>query len=148
MAQRVLAISSFVATGGVGLRPAMSILVAAGIDVIALPSILLSSHFGHAHTAGRAIAPADFEAMIAALEDDGALHEVDAVLTGYMPTAAHVTGARRAIETVRQRNPDALVLVDPIMGDDPGGLYVDEASAAALAVDLVPIADVLTPNRF
>jgi pyridoxine kinase len=39
-----------------------------------------------------------------------------------------------------------VVVVDPIMGDDPKGLYVHEAVAEALAVRLAPLADWITPN--
>jgi pyridoxine kinase len=41
-----------------------------------------------------------------------------------------------------------LYICDPILGDDPGGLYIDIAAAEALRAKLVRIADVLTPNRF
>lgn len=146
--RRVVAVSSFVAHGSVGLRAPLSVFSAAGVDVIAVPTIVLSGHLGHAHTAGQAIAAADVDAMIAALERKGALAGVDAVVTGYLPTAAHVAAARRAIDAVRRLNPEAIVLVDPIMGDDPGGLYVDGAVAHAISTELAPVSDILTPNRF
>ncbi|MGQ0455871.1 MAG: PfkB family carbohydrate kinase [Hyphomicrobium sp.] len=143
-----MVISSFVAHGGVGLRAAMSVFDAAGVEVIAVPTIILSSHLGHAHCAGRELAADDIDAMRAALERDGALAGVDAVMTGFMPTAAHVSLARRAIDTVRRLNPEAIALVDPIMGDDPEGLYVNDDVAAAIGAELIAAADVLTPNRF
>ena len=43
---------------------------------------------------------------------------------------------------------DAIYLCDPILGDDPSGLYIPEAVARAIGSVLVPRADFITPNRF
>ena len=40
------------------------------------------------------------------------------------------------------------MVVDPILGDEPKGLYLTEEVAVAVRDRLVPLADVLTPNRF
>lgn len=34
-----------------------------------------------------------------------------------------------------------------MLGDDPNGLYMDKRAAAAVREELVPLADVVTPNR-
>jgi pyridoxine kinase len=39
-----------------------------------------------------------------------------------------------------------MIVVDPVLGDAPGGLYVSEAVARAVAARLVPLADWITPN--
>jgi pyridoxine kinase len=51
---------------------------------------VLSSHPGHGRSAGERIAPAIIEEMVDALDANGWLAGVDAVLTGYLPTAGHV----------------------------------------------------------
>jgi pyridoxine kinase len=48
---------------------------------------------------------------------------------------------------VRAKNPKALYVCDPVMGD-AGGLYVPEVTATALRDRLMPLADIATPNRF
>jgi len=48
----------------------------------------------------------------------------------------------------RLRAGGALYVCDPIIGDEPAGLYVPEESARAIAAELLPLADVATPNRF
>jgi len=41
-----------------------------------------------------------------------------------------------------------MYLCDPAVGDEPGGLYVEEGAAAVIRGDLLPMADIATPNRF
>ena len=146
--RRVLALSSYVARGAVGLQASLPPLRQLGIDVIGLPTILLSNHPGHARFAGAAVAPDLLADMIEALEANGWLCDVDAVLTGYLPTAAHAALAREMVERVRKQSPCATYLCDPVLGDDPDGLYIARAAAEAVRDQLVPIADVITPNRF
>ena len=145
---KVIVISSYVAQGSVGLRAAFAVLTAGGFDVIGMPTAMLSSHLGHAHAAGPHIDVSELHKMAAALDRDGAFAIVDAVLTGYLPTAGHVAFARETILRTRAHSPAALVVVDPVIGDEPGGRYIDRQAAQAIKAQLVPIADALTPNLF
>ncbi|PPC87857.1 MAG: pyridoxal kinase [Hyphomicrobium sp.] len=145
---RALVISSYVAQGSVGLRATMAALAGRGIDVIALPTITLSCHPGHAHFAGAVVPIATLDDMLNALDANGALAGVDAVLTGYLPSEAHVMFAQSAIDRVMAQNSNAFVMVDPVLGDDPDGLYIDASAAKAVRDVLVPVAHILTPNRF
>ena len=144
----VLAISSQVARGSVGLRAIVPALQALGHEVIALPTVILSSHPGHGAVAGERLDPALLARMLETLDGHGWLAEVDAVLSGYLPSAAHVAMVAEAVGLVRSRNPKARYLCDPVLGDDPKGLYIAEEAARALAETLVPLADVTFPNRF
>ncbi len=85
--------------------------------------------------------------MLAGLEGDGCWASLDAVLTGYFPGPASVSAAAEAVRRIKQANAKALVLVDPILGD-AGRLYVAEATAAAIRDELLPLADIATPNLF
>ena len=145
---RVLAISSQVARGHVGLSAIVPALQALGHEVIALPTVLLSNHPGHAHVAGDRIAPEQLRRMLDALSANGWLAEVDAVLTGYLPSAEHVAFAVEAIRRARKAHPRTLVLVDPILGDHPNGLYVDKHAAAAIRDSLLPLAAIVKLNVF
>jgi pyridoxine kinase len=73
---------------------------------------------------------------------------MDAVVTGYFAAADQVAAAARAIDAVRAANPAARIIVDPIMGDHPKGLYVPEEVALMIAADLVPRADLVAPNAW
>jgi pyridoxine kinase len=145
---RVLAISSQVARGAIGLSAAVPALQAFGHEVIALPTILLSNHPGHADFAGDRVSPALLGRMMGALDANGWLAGLDAVLTGYLPSAEHVAFARSAVELVKRQSPSAIYLCDPILGDHPKGLYIARDAADAIRDRLLPIADMLKMNRF
>jgi len=145
---RVLALSSHVAYGSVGLAAIVPALQALGHEVVALPTIVLSNHPGHASFAGEQIASATLSQMLDSLDANGWFPDIDAVLTGYLPTAAHVDVARSACERVRWANAGALLACDPVLGDSPGGLYIDEAAATAIGRNLMPLCDLATPNAF
>lgn len=145
---RVLAISSQVARGHVGLSAIVPALQRLGHDVIALPTILLSNHPGHPSTAGEQVSPDLLARMLEALDENGWLGGIDAILTGYLPSAAHVRFAADTIRRVRQHVGQVRVLVDPVLGDEPKGLYINVDAAALIRDDLIALADVATPNAF
>ena len=145
---RILAISSQVARGHIGLSAAVFALQRLGHEVWPLPTVLLSNHPGHAKVAGTRIEPDVLTAMVEALADNGWLAEIDAVLTGYLPSTEHVQVATNTIIRLRAWGKKPLVLVDPVIGDDPKGLYIDVTAARAIRDTLLPLADITTPNRF
>ena len=109
---------------------------------------LLSNHPGWFRTAGRAVPPDDIAAMIDALDANGWLHRHDALLTGYLPTEEHVLLAARLIDRLRACGTAPRIVVDPVLGDAPDGLYLPETVADAVRRTLLPRADILTPNAF
>ena len=144
----ILAISSQVARGHVGLSAVVPALQALGHEVIALPTIMLSNHPGHGAVAGQRMEPALLSRMLATLDAHGWLAGVDAVLSGYLPTQEHVAVVAEAVGLVRAHRAKAPFFCDPVLGDDPKGLYIAEDAARSLAERLVPLADVIFPNRF
>jgi pyridoxine kinase len=57
------------------------------------------------------------------------------VLSGYLGDAGQAADVARLVGAVRDANPDALYMCDPVIGD-AGGLYVPEAVATAIASKL------------
>ncbi len=145
---RIIAISSQVASGHVGLSAIVPALHTLGHDVIALPTVLLANHPGRQQTFGTRIAPDVLAAMLATLSSNGRLKDIDAVLTGYLPSAEHARVAATLVRDLRTTSPALTYLCDPVLGDDPKGLYIDPVAAAAIRTELLPIADIITPNRF
>lgn len=145
---QVLAFSSYVASGHVGLSAAVPALQRLGHEVIALPSVVLSNHLGHAHWAGRPVAIDDLTAMLEALEQNGQFTDFDAIMTGFLPTPEHVALAAKTVRHIRKRYGNVTYLCDPVFGDEPEGYYIGVPAAQAIASELVPLATIMTPNRF
>jgi pyridoxine kinase len=145
---RILILSSWVAHGHVGLSAAAPALQALGHSVTQLPTVQLSNHPGWPHVAGRPVPVDDLAAMVEALDANGWLGRHDALLTGYLPSPDHVRFAVSLIGRLREGAPGLRVVVDPVLGDHPGGLYLDPAAAGALRDELLPLASMLTPNLF
>jgi pyridoxine kinase len=144
---RILAISSHVARGHVGLAANVAALQWLGHEVWPVPTVLLASRPGLGSFVRRDVPAQDLHAMLSALEADGCWTTLDAVLTGYFPSAEAVAAAAGALRRIRRANPQALVLVDPILGDG-GRLYIAEPAAIAIRDQLMPLADIATPNLF
>ncbi|MFE0017153.1 pyridoxal kinase PdxY [Mesorhizobium sp. NPDC059054] len=143
----VIVVSSHVARGSVGNRAAVFALETLGFPVWAVPTIILPWHPGHGR-ATRIVPPAEqFAALMADLASAPWLGEVGAVLSGYLGEASQADAIADLVNAVKARNPGALYVCDPVMGDS-GGLYVPEATAKALRDRLMPLADIATPNRY
>ena len=143
----VLAISSHVLRGQVGLAATVPALQWLGHEVWALPTVLLASRPGLGRPVRRETPAADLAAMLSGLESDGCWPALDAVFTGYFPSPASATTAAEAIRRIRQTKPAIHVLVDPILGDE-GRLYIAPETAEAIRRELLPLATIATPNRF
>lgn len=143
----VVAISSHVARGGVGNRAIVFALETLGHPVWAVPTIFLPWHPGHGPATRIVPEPHEFEALLDDLARAPWLGEVGAVMTGYLGHPSQAAAATRLVKAVRATTPAALYLCDPVIGD-AGGLYVPEATAAAIRDCLLPLADIATPNLF
>ncbi|MGI9482032.1 MAG: PfkB family carbohydrate kinase [Hyphomicrobiales bacterium] len=144
----LLTITSQVMRGRVGGSLTTSALEMLGDEVWALPTILLSTRPKYGAMAVHEFPSNDIRAFAGTLEKDGALKELDAVMTGYFPSAAHVEAAAETISAIMALRPDVPFLCDPVMGDSDKGLYIPEDAATAVRDLLVPLADIITPNRF
>lgn len=145
---RILSISSLVSRGRVGNSIVAPMLEALGHEVWVLPTIQLSARPGLGTLARQDVPPEVIGRFVEALAADGLLARLDGVMTGYLPSQAHVQAAAEAVSTAKAANPDLLFLCDPVMGDADGGLYIDEEAARAIKSDLIGLADVATPNLF
>jgi pyridoxine kinase len=144
----VLAMSSQVVYGPVGNSAAVPAMQALGMNVLGLPTVLLSHHPGHGPPVRQVIAAEMLEAMLEHLASHGWLDGIAGVMTGYFVDRAQVEVAAGAVARLKELRPDLVYLCDPIIGDDKPGLYVPDEVARAIASRLLPQADIIAPNRF
>lgn len=144
----ILAISSQVVRGTVGLSIAVPCFQAIGCEVWPLPTTLLSNHPGLAEPQGRGTTADDLIRISAVLRRENWLERVDGILTGYIAGPGQIEAIVGLIHQVKSANPDVVYACDPVLGDTPGGLYVKESVAEAIRDKLLPLADITTPNMF
>jgi pyridoxine kinase len=145
----VLSIQSAVAYGHVGNSAAVLPLQRLGFDVFPINTVLLAHHPGHGRGwRGHKVTPAQIDEILTGLEERGALARCAAVLSGYLGDPAVARCVLRAVARTRAARPDALYLCDPVIGDDHSGVFVAAGIPEAIRDDLLPAADILTPNRF
>jgi len=75
------------------------------------------------------------------------LGEVSAILSGYFGSARQPAAVARLVQAAKRQNPDLIYVCDPVMGD-LGGLYIPVETASAVRDELIPLADLATPNRY
>ena len=143
----ILSLQSGVALGHVGNAGAVFALSRLGHQVWRIDTVRFSNHPGHGGYRGRAADAEELAELIAGLADRGVLARCDAVLSGYIATQAVTAEVGRAVDTVRAANPSAIYVCDPAIGND-GGLFVERDVAQQVRSDLVPRADIVTPNAF
>lgn len=143
-----LVLSSFVAASRIGGGAQQYVLAAHRIDPVLAPTVLLGRSPAKG-ALGEVTAPDVFRRMLADIEADAVFGMLDLVITGHFSLPEQVEIAAETLERVRAaaaRQP--VVVVDPIMGDEPKGLYVKPEVAERVAERLVPLADWITPNTW
>lgn len=144
----VLSIQSSVAHGHVGNSAAAFALQRMGRDVMRVDTVRFSNHPAHGSFAGGPVEACEIDTLVEGLAARGFLGQCAAVLSGYLGTAENGAAVQRAVEKAQKASPEALFVCDPVMGDDPKGLFVHADIPDAMRQVLVPAADIVTPNRF
>ncbi len=144
----VLSIQSSVAHGHVGNSAAAFALQRMGRDIMRVDTVRFSNHPAHGGFSGGTAEAAEIDTLVDGLAERGFLSECAAVISGYLGTAENGHAVARAVAKVRKASPGALFVCDPVMGDDPKGLFVQADIPAVMRDVLVPAADIATPNRF
>ena len=144
----ILSISSQVVRGHVGNSAAVHALRAFGHEVWPLPTVILSNHPGHGAASGMAVPAENIKSMLDQLDAFNWLSACDAVMSGYFRDATQCHVVAELVARLKKDNPDLIYCCDPVLGDDPAGLYVAEGIAVAVRDELLPLADLVIPNRF
>ena len=143
----VLVISSHVMTGAVGNRAAGFVLERQGHPVWEVPTIILPWHPGHGPSSRQTIDSKLFAQNLDELTKHPDFARLGAIMTGYIGSLEQVPAMVGLIRKLKAANPQAIYLCDPVMGEERG-LYVDERIAEAIRDQLLPLADIITPNRY
>lgn len=144
----VLSIQSHVAYGHVGNAAAVLPLQRLGFEVWPVMTVQFSNHTGYGAWTGEVFTPAHIEDLVKGIIERGGLNDCHGLLTGYMGDASLGEAILAARDALKQRNPKALYLCDPVMGDVGRGVFVRPEIPDFMRSRAVPAADVITPNQF
>jgi hydroxymethylpyrimidine/phosphomethylpyrimidine kinase len=134
----VLSIAGSDSGAGAGIQADLKTLTACGVyGMTAITAITAQNTVGV--TAVETISPATIVAQVRAVAEDIG---VDAVKVGMLGTAETVAAVVEALKLVG----DAPVVVDPVMVAESGAVLLDDRARTALIEDLLPLAEVVTPN--
>jgi pyridoxine kinase len=145
---KFLSIQSSVAYGHVGNSAAVFPLQRLGHEVWPVSTVLFSNHTGYGTWRGPLLSPSDVADVITGIEERGVLDQVDGVLSGYQGSADIADVILDAVSRVRAANPRASYTCDPVMGNASSGCFVHPDIPPVLREQVVPRADIITPNQF
>jgi pyridoxine kinase len=144
----VISIQSQVAYGHVGNSAAVFPMQRHGVDVVAVPTTLLSNRPGYATIRGRVL-EADLVAdILRGIEERGAVADTTMILSGYLGSSAIGAVVADFVARAKAGNPALRYACDPVLGDRDRGLFVHAEIPPLVRDRLCPLADVITPNHF
>jgi len=144
----ILSIQSSVAYGHVGNSAATFPLMRLGVEVWPVLTVHFSNHTGYGAWRGPLMSAGDVADVILGIDERDVLHKVDAVLSGYQGAKEVGAEVLRAVELVKQRNPEAIYCCDPVIGDVGRGVFVRAGIPEFMRDSVVPAAQIVTPNHF
>nr|WP_278501035.1 pyridoxal kinase [Brucella intermedia] len=148
MTTSVISIQSQVVHGHVGNSAAVLPMQVHGLNVAAVPTTLLSNHPGFETMSGRVLESELVGDLLRGVEDRGLIETSRYIVSGYLGSRANGDVVAAFVERARQINPDIIYICDPVMGDSNLGVFVADQVVECICSELVPLADILTPNQF
>jgi pyridoxine kinase len=144
----VISIQSQVAYGHVGNNAAVFPMQMHGIDVIAVPTTLLSNRPGYPTIRGRVIEAQLVADLLLGVEERGAVETASMILSGYLGSPEIAVVVADFVARARARNAALRYACDPVLGDRDRGLFVQTDIPPLVRDRLCPLADIITPNHF
>lgn len=144
--KNVLSIQSHVVYGYAGNKAAVFPMQLLGVDVWALNTVQFSNHTQYGKWKGMVIPKEQISEITQGIDDIDALHECDAVLSGYIGAAEQGTEILKTVANIKSKNPNAIYFCDPVMGHPDKGCIVAEGVADFLRDEAMTKADIIAPN--
>jgi pyridoxine kinase len=144
----VISIQSQVAYGHVGNSAAVFPMQMHGIDVIAVPTTLLSNRPGYPTIRGRVLEAQLVADLLLGVEERGAVDTASMILSGYLGSPEIAAVVADFVARARARNAALQYACDPVLGDRDRGLFVQSDIPPLVRDRLCPLADIITPNHF
>ncbi len=147
------------ARADVGNKAAVFPLQLLGFDVDIINSVQFSNHTGYPFGwEGEVLDGSKLEKLIDGMERNGLLssstdssinsdERIGNILTGYIGSESFLTAVVNVVQKLKRSNPKCRYICDPVLGD-MGRFYVPKELVDIYRRDVLPLADVITPNQF
>jgi len=132
-------IQNSVGMGFAGNQATFAIANALGARLIHAQSMFASAHGGFSGRSSSIADPQQFRRDVAFV----IAQRPGIIQIGYLPKRDHVS-----IVATQLQDYKGVVLLDPVIGDYKKGMYVSSETALAIREKLLPMAQIVTPNRF
>lgn len=150
----MLSIQSHVVSGYCGNKSATFPLQLLEFEVDVINTVQLSNHTQYKVARGQIFQSQDVEDLHEGLKANNLLRLYDNILSGYVANASYIESMKNLIQDIkderRKNGLDCWYTFDPVLGDDGTGFYVPNSTQVmqAYKANLLPLADIVTPNRF
>lgn len=144
--KNVLSIQSHVVYGYAGNKAAVFPMQLLGIDTWALNTVQFSNHTQYGKWKGMVIPKEQIGEIAQGIAEIDALHECDAVLSGYIGAAEQGEEILAVVAKIKALNPNAIYFCDPVMGHPDKGCIVAPGVAEFLRDEAMAQADIIAPN--
>lgn len=145
---RVLSIQSHVVHGYVGNKSAVFPLQVLGFEVDNINSVQFSNHTGYTNGfKGQVLNENQLADVFSGLVANNLHSLYTHLLTGYVGNPTFLREIANILKTLRSTNASLVYVCDPVMGDD-GVMYVPKELLPIYRDEIIPLADIVTPNQF
>ena len=132
----------------VGNKAAVFPLQLLGFDVDQVNSVQFSNHTGYGSWEGEVLQGDMLLKLVNGMEENGLLSdETGHILTGYIGSESFLRAVVDCVRKMKAINPQVRFVCDPVLGDI-GRFYVPEQLVKIYKEEVIPLANVLTPNQF
>lgn len=145
----ILSIQSHVVYGHAGNSSAVFPIQRMGFEAWPIHTVQFSNHTQYKEGwTGKAFTAEDINQLVAGISNIGKLGDIEAIITGYQGSAEQCGAVLNTVQAVKEKNPNAIYVCDPVMGSPEKGCIVAPGIAESLIQDIMPTADVIVPNQF
>jgi pyridoxine kinase len=145
----VISIQSHVVFGHAGNSSAVFPMRRMGVDVWPINTVQYSNHTQYDEGwTGKAIPASDITDLMQGLDNIQKLNHCAGLISGYQGNAEQCDAVAQAVQRLKQRNPQAIYVCDPVMGDPDKGCIVADGVREKFLSQLMPMADVIVPNQY
>ncbi|MBN9564691.1 MAG: pyridoxal kinase PdxY [Alphaproteobacteria bacterium] len=144
----ILSIQSHVSYGYVGNRAATFPLQSLGYDVWSVNTVNFSNHTGYGKWKGQILGPEAVRDVIQGILDLEAEDSCQAILSGYLGSAAIGNVIIETVNRFKTIKPDLIYMCDPVMGDVGRGFFVKDEVVDFFKKIGTHAASIITPNHF